>query len=101
MRRSSLSKSTSSLSTSSSTDNTPEKQAKATIVQYIEALEGFAMGLYQEAFAALLRFINRYVLICDNNPAPLQYHSLIKLRRRKNEGNDIINCCKMRLNYRM
>lgn len=59
MRRSSLSKSTSSLSTSSSTDNTPEKQAKATIVQYIEALEGFAMGLYQEAFAALLRFINR------------------------------------------
>lgn len=59
MRRSSQSKSPSSLSPSSSADNTPEKQAKATALQYIEALEGFAMGLYQEAFAALIRFINR------------------------------------------
>ena len=54
MRRSSQSK-----SPTSSTDNTPERQAKATAVQYIEALEGFAMGLYQEASAALVRFINR------------------------------------------
>ena len=57
MRRQSQTKS--ELSPSSSADNTPERQAKATAVQYIEALEGFAMGLYQEAFAALVRFINR------------------------------------------
>ena len=62
MRRSSQSKSPSSVSPASSADHTPEKQAKATAVQYIEALEGFAMGLYQEAFAALVRFINRYKL---------------------------------------
>lgn len=57
MRRQSQSKT--ELTPSSSAENTPEKQAKATTVQYIEALEGFAMGLYQEAFAALVRFINR------------------------------------------
>lgn len=60
MRRQSHSKS--ELSPSSSAEKTPEKQAKATAMQYIEALEGFAMGLYQEAFAALVRFINRYAL---------------------------------------
>lgn len=59
MRRSSQSKSPASASPSSSVENTPERQAKATALQYIEALEGFAMGLYQEAFAALVRFINR------------------------------------------
>ena len=59
MRRSSQSKSPASVSPSSSAENTPERQAKATALQYIEALEGFAMGLYQEAFAALIRFINR------------------------------------------
>lgn len=47
------------LSPSSSANTTPERQARATAVQYIEALEGFAMGLYHEAFAALVRFINR------------------------------------------
>lgn len=57
MRRQSQSKT--ELTPSSSPDNTPERQAKATAVQYVEALEGFAMGLYQEAFAALVRFINR------------------------------------------
>ena len=57
MRRQSQSKS--EISPSSSADNTPERQAKGTAVQYVEALEGFAMGLYQEAFAALVRFINR------------------------------------------
>lgn len=57
MRRQSQSRN--DLSPSSSADNTPERQARSTAVQYIEALEGFAMGLYQEAFAALIRFINR------------------------------------------
>ena len=57
MRRQSQSRN--DLSPSSSADNTPERQARSTAIQYIEALEGFAMGLYQEAFAALIRFINR------------------------------------------
>ena len=57
MRRQSQSRN--DLSPSSSADNTPERKARSTAVQYIEALEGFAMGLYQEAFAALIRFINR------------------------------------------
>ena len=71
MRRASSSKSSSSLSPSSSVDNTPEKQAKTLVLQYTEALEGFAMGLYQEAFAALLRFINRYLLWDENTWGPL------------------------------
>lgn len=48
-----------SVSPGSSTEGTPEKQVKASVAGFIDALEGFAMGLYQEAFAGIVRFINR------------------------------------------
>ncbi|XP_031549200.1 unconventional myosin-XVIIIa-like [Actinia tenebrosa] len=43
----------------SSAEATPERHAKGVAASYIEALEGFAIGLYQEAFNALVRLINR------------------------------------------
>ncbi|XP_048583145.1 unconventional myosin-XVIIIa-like isoform X2 [Nematostella vectensis] len=52
-----------SLSTSpsptSSGEPSPEKQARGAAANFIEALEGFAMGMYQEMFNALIRLINR------------------------------------------
>ena len=49
----------SNLSPTSSANSSPEKQGRSTVAGYIEALEGFATGLYQEVFAALVRLINR------------------------------------------
>ena len=46
-------------SSSSSCNSSPEKMGPNTVSGYIEALEGFAMGLYQEVFAVLVRLINR------------------------------------------
>jgi len=50
-----------SLSPPSSAEATPERQAKGVAASYIEALEGFAIGLYQEALSALIKMINRSV----------------------------------------
>lgn len=50
-----------SLSPPSSAEATPERQARSVAASYIEALEGFAIGLYQEAFSALMKLINRLV----------------------------------------
>ena len=82
MRRSSQSKSPASLSPLSSTENTPEKQAKAIALQYIEALEGFAMGLYQEAVASLVRFINRY---------SCKYWSMVESLARGEGGDTVVS----------
>lgn len=59
MHRQGQSQSDLSVSPGSSTEGTPEKQVKASVAGFIDALEGFAMGLYQEAFAGIVRFINR------------------------------------------
>ena len=46
-------------SPSSSAEGSPDKQPKSATAGFVESLEGLAVGFYQEAFSAVIRFINR------------------------------------------